>query len=165
MLFELLVHVIPMLTGVGISFLQLNQFYLRHWLDAPFAGLANYRIAVDVQSAIGLDLLRSVGITIGFSVLVVSLSWLLGMFGAVLLQSAVRGRALLRTLYLIPYALPVFTAVIVWKFMLSQDSGLVNHVLGGLGLSDGKTFWLLGDNAFLSMVHGGACGGSGRSRC
>ncbi|WP_279583287.1 hypothetical protein [Fodinicola feengrottensis] len=43
LVFELLVHVVPMLTGVAISFLKLNQFYLRHWLQAPFAGLDNYR--------------------------------------------------------------------------------------------------------------------------
>ncbi|WP_232663205.1 carbohydrate ABC transporter permease [Pseudonocardia sp. TRM90224] len=152
LLFELLVHVIPMLTGVSISFLQLNQFYLRRWLQAPFAGLANYRIAFDLQSEIGLDLLRSVGITLAYSAVVVSVSWLFGIFGATLLQSSVRGRSLLRTFFLIPYALPVFTAVIVWKFMLDHDSGLVNHVLAGTGLGDGNTFWLLGDNAFISMA-------------
>lgn len=152
LLFELLVHVIPMLTGVAISLLQLNQSYLRRWLQAPFAGFDNYRIALDFQSAIGVDLLRSVVITIGYSAVVVTSSWLLGMFGATLLQSAVRGRSFLRTMFLIPYALPVFTSVIVWKFMLDQDSGLVNHVLGGTGLTDGKTFWLLGDSAFVSMA-------------
>ncbi|HEY2095683.1 MAG TPA: sugar ABC transporter permease [Pseudonocardia sp.] len=152
LLFELVVHVIPMITGVVISFLKLNQFYLRHWLDAPFAGLANYQLSLDFHSEIGVDLLRSVAITIAYSVVVVSFSWLFGIFGATLLQRSMRGRAALRTIFLIPYALPVFTSVIVWKFMLNQDSGLVNHVLTQLHLGSGKHFWLLGDSAFFSMA-------------
>jgi multiple sugar transport system permease protein len=152
LLFELVVHVIPMLTGVVISFLKLNQFYLRHWLDAPFAGLANYQLSLDFHSEIGVDLLRSVAITIAYSVVVVSFSWLFGIFGATLLQRSMRGRAALRTIFLIPYALPVFTSVIVWKFMLNQDNGLVNHVLAQLHLGSGKHFWLLGDSAFFSMA-------------
>ncbi|MEJ3655863.1 sugar ABC transporter permease [Actinomycetes bacterium KLBMP 9759] len=151
LVFELLVHIVPMLTGVGISFLQLNQMYLRRWLQAPFVGLSNYGIAFDLQSEIGADLLRSIGITLAFSVVVVSVSWALGTLGATLLQSAVRGRSILRTIFLIPYALPVFTSVIVWKFMFDHDAGMVNHVLAGTGLGDGNTFWLLGDNAFVSM--------------
>ncbi|GAA3517302.1 carbohydrate ABC transporter permease [Actinocatenispora rupis] len=151
-LFELLVHVIPMLTGIGISFLKLNQFYLRHWLDAPFAGLDNYRYAVDFHGSIGVSLLKSFGVTIAFTIVVVALSWFLGMFGATLLQRSFRGRAVLRTLFLVPYALPVYAAVIIWKFMLSRDNGMVNHLLAQLHLSDGNTFWLLGNNAFVSIV-------------
>ena len=37
---ELLIHIIPMLAGVGISFLQLTEFFLRNWRAAPFAGLS-----------------------------------------------------------------------------------------------------------------------------
>ncbi len=151
-LFELLVHVIPMFTGIGISFLKLNQFFLRHWLDAPFAGLSNYSYGVDFNSSIGSALLKSFGVTIAFTIIVVAASWLLGMFAATLLQRAFRGRAVLRTLFLIPYALPVYAAVIVWKFMLSRDNGMVNHLLTQLHVTDGTTFWLLGNNAFVSIV-------------
>ncbi|HEY4460357.1 MAG TPA: sugar ABC transporter permease [Pseudonocardiaceae bacterium] len=151
-LFELLVHVIPMVTGVVISFLKLNAFYLRHWWQAPFAGFDNYGVSVNFNSAIGAGLLRSVGVTILFAVVVVTFSWLLGIFGATLLQRSFRGRAVLRTIFLVPYALPVFASVIVWKFMLSQDTGMINHVLTQLHLGNGQTFWLLGNNAFFSMV-------------
>ncbi|GIL30273.1 carbohydrate ABC transporter permease [Actinocatenispora comari] len=151
-IFELLVHVIPMLTGIGISFLKLNQFFLRNWLEAPFAGLSNYHYAVDVNGSIGKALLWSFVVTIGFTILVVGLSWVLGMFAAVMLQRSFRGRALLRTIFLIPYALPVYAGVIVWKFMLSRDNGMVNHLLAQLHITDGHTFWLIGNNAFASIV-------------
>src|SRR5690606_37991240 len=78
--------------------------------------------------------------------------WGLGMFAATLLQRGFRGRSLLRTMFLVPYALPVYAAVIVWKFMLSRDGGMVNHLLAQLRITDGQTFWLLGNNAFASIV-------------
>ncbi len=107
---------------------------------------------MDFHSSIGAALLRSLGVTIAFSVVVVALSWLLGVFGATLLQRSFRGRAVLRTIFLVPYALPVFASVIVWKFMLGQNTGMINHVLAQLHITNGQTFWLLGNNAFISMV-------------
>ena len=150
--FELLVHVVPMLTGIYISFLELNQFFLRNWLAAPFHGVDNYRYAVDFHGSIGVSLLKSFGVTIAFTVCVVAISWFLGMFAATMLQRSFRGRAALRTLFLVPYALPVYAAVIIWKFMLSRDNGMVNHVLAQLHITNGDTFWLLGNNAFVSIV-------------
>lgn len=150
--FELLVHLLPMLGGLYMSVLELTQFYLRDWLNAPLAGLANFSFALDFNGAVGVTLLRSFAVTAGFSVLTVGLSWLLGVFAATLLQRSFRGRAVLRTLFLVPYALPVYTAAMIWKFLLDQDDGMVNTTLGGLGITDGQTFWLLGDNAFLATV-------------
>ncbi|MEV4648606.1 sugar ABC transporter permease [Saccharopolyspora sp. NPDC049357] len=150
--FELLVHLLPMLGGLYMSALELTQFYLRDWLNAPFAGLSNFGFALDFNSAVGVTLLRSFAVTAGFSILTVGLSWLLGVFAATLLQRSFRGRAVLRTLFLVPYALPVYTAAMIWKFLLDQDDGMVNATLGGLGLTGGQTFWLLGDNAFLATV-------------
>ncbi|QUH01390.1 sugar ABC transporter permease [Saccharopolyspora erythraea] len=149
--FELLVHVVPMLGGLWMSFLQLNQFFLRHWLTAPWAGLDNYRFAVDFDSAVGAELLRSFATTAAFSLITVALSWTLGMFAATLLQRAFPGRTLLRALLLVPYALPVYTAAMIWKFMLDRGDGVVNAALADLGVG-GESFWLLGDNAFASLV-------------
>ena len=146
LLFELLVHLLPMLGGLWMSFLELNQFFLRQWLSAPFAGLDNYRFAVDFNSAVGAELLRSFAVTAAFSLITVAAAWSLGLFAATLLQRHFPGRAVLRALFLVPYALPVYTAVMIWKFMLDRSDGVVNTVLGT------ETFWLLGDNAFASLV-------------
>lgn len=151
-LFELLVHVIPMLAGVYMSTLQLNQFFLRRWLEAPSAGLSNYRVAVDFDGAVGDALVSSFLVTAAFALASVVLSWALGMLGAVLLQRPFRGRGLMRTLFLIPYALPIYAGVITWKFMFERDTGMVNTLLEDIGLTDGTTFWLIGDNAFWSIV-------------
>jgi multiple sugar transport system permease protein len=151
-LFELLIHVIPLLTGVGISFLRLNQFFIRNWTAAPFEGLHNYDVALRFGGPIGKELVHSFLITLAFTVLVVGISWGVGMCAALLVNSEFRGQRWFRTLFLVPYALPVYVGVIAWSFMLDQENGSVNALLGDLHIVGEPPFWLIGDNAFWSLV-------------
>ena len=151
--FELLIHIIPLLAGVGISFLQLTQFFIRDWTRAPWAGLHNYGLALSFGSPIGRDVVHSFELTVGFTALVVGLSWALGMLGALIVNSEFRGQRWFRTLFLVPYAMPVYVAVIGWSFMLDRDNGALNTLLvDDLHLTHGRPFWLLGSNAFWSIV-------------
>lgn len=150
---ELAVHVIPMLVGVWMSLRQVTQFTLRDWTRAPFVGPQNFALAARLSSPVGQQLLHSFLITVAFTALVVAISWLFGLAAAVALQKPFRGRALLRTLFLVPFALPVFTATITWRFMLERDTGLVNRILVDvLGLTGDRPFWLVGPNSFVSLV-------------
>ncbi len=149
---ELLIHIIPMLAGVGISFLGLTEFYLSNWSAAPFAGTSNYAIALNLNQATGQALLHSFTVTAGYTLLVLALSWTFGMVAAVLTQRAFRGRGLVRTVFLIPFALPVFASVITWNFMLQQQTGAVNQILSALHLVHSAPFWLIGPNSFFSLV-------------
>ncbi|MER5640165.1 sugar ABC transporter permease [Kitasatospora sp. NPDC002227] len=153
LLLELLVHLLPMVTGLLMSLRRLTQFFIRDWTAAPWAGLANFRTAVDFHAPVGRALLHSFWVTCGFTALSVGLSWLIGLAAAVLTQDAFRGRGLLRALFLVPYALPVYAAVITWSFMFQRDTGLVNHLLHDqLHLTSGRPFWLIGDNSFTALV-------------
>ena len=73
--FELLVHIVPMLVGIWISFKQLTVFFIRDWTSAPDAGLMNYRFALNFNNAVGQALLQSFLITLGFTVLVVEVGF------------------------------------------------------------------------------------------
>jgi multiple sugar transport system permease protein len=151
--FELLVHIIPLLTGVGISFLQLTQFFIRNWTRAPFAGLDNYSLSLRFGNPIGKGLLHSFEITLTFTVLVVGLAWAMGMAAALLVNTEFRGQKWFRTLFLVPYALPVYVAVIGWSFMLDRDNGALNAlIVDDLHLAGDRPFWLIGANAFWSIV-------------
>jgi multiple sugar transport system permease protein len=153
LLFELLVHIIPMAVGIWMSFVELTQFYIRQWSSAPWAGFANYKVALDVHSPIGRDLFHSFSITILYTAIVVIVSWSLGMAAALVLQQSFRGRGVLRTMFLVPYALPIYAGVITWSFMFQRDNGLINHVLiDNLHLSDHPSFWLIGNKAFVAMA-------------
>ncbi|WP_181774206.1 carbohydrate ABC transporter permease [Amycolatopsis pittospori] len=145
-LLELLVHLIPMLAGLAMSFFKLTQFYIRDFTSAPAAGIDNYKFVLDFDSAAGKALLDSFWISVLYTVLSVGFCWLFGTSAAVLMQKDFRGRGVLRTLFLVPYALPMYAAVITWSFMFQRDTGLVNSLLGT------DSFWLIGDNSFWSLV-------------
>ncbi|RYJ29312.1 transmembrane sugar transport protein [Streptomyces sp. L-9-10] len=150
---ELLIHIIPMVIGIWVSFRQLTQFFIRNWGNSPFAGLDNYKIAIDFDASIGQALLHSFLVTCAFTVLSVGLSWLFGVTAAIMLQENFRGRSILRTIFLVPYALPVYAAVITWAFMFQHDNGVINHILyDQLGLTDKPSFWLIGNNSFVALV-------------
>ncbi|MEY9995774.1 multiple sugar transport system permease protein [Streptomyces sp. V4I8] len=153
LLLELLVHLVPMVIGMVMSFKELTQFYIRDWGTAPWSGLDNYQVSVDFDAPVGEALLHSFLVTVGFTVLSVGLCWLIGTAAAIYMQDTFRGRGLLRALFLVPYALPVYAAVITWVFMFQHDNGLVNHVLHDqLGLTDKPSFWLIGDNSFWALL-------------
>lgn len=150
---ELLVHLIPMFVGVWMSLKGLTQFYIRNWSAAPFKGFGNFRVVLNVHGPVGSDLLHSLWVTTGYTVLSVGFSWLLGTTAAVLLQRPFRGRSVIRTLFLTPYALPAYAAVITWSFIFQRDTGLLNHVLvDDLHLFHTRPFWLIGGNSFTALV-------------
>ncbi|MEU9415828.1 sugar ABC transporter permease [Streptomyces sp. NPDC048272] len=150
---ELLVHLIPMVIGIVVSFKELTQFYLRDWGNAPWAGLDNYSLTVDFDAPVGEALLSSFFTTCLFTLFSVGFCWLLGTAAAIFMQETFKGRGILRTIFLVPYALPVYAAVITWAFMFQHDNGLVNHVIHDqLGLTDSPPFWLIGDNAFITLL-------------
>lgn len=150
---EVLVHIGPMVLGVWISFTKLTQLSIQRWTSAPFAGLDNYRRGLDPDSAIGSAVFASLLRTAVFAVLVVGLSWGLGLLAAVLLNSRFRGRGFFRTFFLVPFALPAFVTVIGWRFMFTQQQGMVNHLLvDDTHLLDDRPFWLIGDRAFWVIV-------------
>ena len=70
------------------------------------------------------------------------------------LSSNFKGRAILRTFFLVPYALPAYVGTIAWAFMFNQRDGAVNQILvDTLHLfGDERPFWLLGQNSFGAMV-------------
>ncbi|MFJ6214147.1 carbohydrate ABC transporter permease [Streptomyces sp. NPDC092296] len=150
---ELLVHLVPMAVGVVMSLFRVTVYEIRNWTSAPGPTLANYRVAVDFQGPIGSALLSSFAVTLAFTALVVAGSWLIGFTAAVLLHGSFRGSGLLRTLFLVPYALPVYASVITWSFMLQRDTGMVNALLvDELHLTGERPFWLIGGHAFWSLV-------------
>ncbi len=74
------------------------------------------------------------------------------MAAALLLNGDFRGRNWFRTLFLVPFALPAYIEVITWSFMLQRDNGAVNALLRDLRITSNPPFWLIGGNAFWSMV-------------
>ncbi|MFG1610894.1 carbohydrate ABC transporter permease [Actinoplanes sp. NPDC049265] len=135
-----LIIIIPLLLALWISLIDLDQYTLRRWIDAPFVGLGNF-----VES-FESGLLKSIWISVSFAVLSTAVTVPIGIAAALVTQNAYRGRGLVRAVFLIPYVLPSFVVASVWRTMLQPD-GIVNKTLGL-----GSTLWLSGSNSYWTLV-------------
>ncbi len=61
---------------------------------------------------------------------------------AFLLLGAFRGRSLLRTLFVLPWTIPVALSTIAWKWMFHSQFSVVNWILLKVGLIDQSIQWL-----------------------
>ena len=75
-----------------------------------------------------------------------------GVPAALLLNEGFRGRNLLRGVVLFPYMIPTIVAVILWKWLLNDSYGLVNHLLMSAGLVRTPVAWLGPDYIMTSLI-------------
>ena len=75
-----------------------------------------------------------------------------GVPSALLLNEGFRGRNLLRGVVLFPYMIPTIVAVILWKWLLNDSYGLVNHLLMRAGLVRTPVAWLGPDYIMASLI-------------
>ena len=129
-----IVILIPLAMGIWMSVIDLDQYSLRRWVSAEFIGIQNY-----IEAATSSDLLRSIWLSVSFAVISTLVTIPLGVAAAVVTQNAYRGRALVRSIFLIPYVLPSFVVASVWRTMLQPD-GIVNVTLTNMGMDGG--LWL-----------------------
>ncbi|HEU4667943.1 MAG TPA: sugar ABC transporter permease [Arthrobacter sp.] len=129
-----LVAAVPIGYAVWLS---LNQYSVRQAGLSRFVGLDNYIAALTSE-----EWWAAFGQTFLFSGLSVSLELVLGTAMALLLNLAFRGRALLRTIVLLPYAIVTVVSAITWETMFEPNLGLVTTVLSALGLPAGDIVWL-----------------------
>ena len=140
----ILVIVVPILLGLYMSVLNLDQYTLRQWLSAPFAGLGNY-----IEAVTDSPLLKSFWISLSFAVLSTAAAVPLGIAAAVATQNYFRGRAVVRSVFLIPYVMPSFVVATVWRTMFQPDGIIVNG-LHSVGITSG--LWLNGPNSYWTLV-------------
>jgi multiple sugar transport system permease protein len=113
--------VYPVAYGIWISLFNKHSFFP----EQNFIGLANY-VAVFADE----EFWRSLKLGLIYSLTTIALQLVLGVGAALLLNEAFAGRALVRAVAIFPYVIPTVVAVIVWKWLLNSQFGLVNHLLG-----------------------------------
>ncbi|MFB2936428.1 carbohydrate ABC transporter permease [Aerosakkonemataceae cyanobacterium BLCC-F154] len=106
-------------------------------LQPIFSGLDNYiRMAGDGR------FWQSFWITSVFTVSAVLLELLLGLGIALVLNEKFRGRSLVRTAAIIPWALPTALIGLAWAWIFNDQFGIVNDILLRLGLIETGINWL-----------------------
>ena len=154
LVFMVLVHLIPTIAGIYVSLLRLNTFTLAQLFGAPWAGLDNYHsILFDSASPIHDGFMAAVRNTFFYTALTVAGTIGGGLGVALLLNRTFPGRAIVRTLMLVPWIVPSFVVATLWQFMWQRDAGIVNKVLVDYThLLDHHVSWLLGPNSFWAIV-------------
>ncbi|MEH0823808.1 MULTISPECIES: carbohydrate ABC transporter permease [unclassified Micromonospora] len=126
----------PVLASFAMSFTDLRSADLRDPLGVNPIGLDNY------VKLFGDDTFRQAALNTAYFVVVgIPLTMVLGLAAAVGLDA---GITRFRTFFRVGYYLPVVTSIVaiavVWRLLLEPESGIVNTLLGYLGI-DGPN-WL-----------------------
>src|SRR5262245_54156708 len=90
-----------------------------------FVGGRNY-----AQLMTSTEFWDSVGVTVAYALGSCAGTLLLGLASAVLLNRPFRGRALVRSAIIVPWAMPLVPAALVWQWALNYQYGVANYVLG-----------------------------------
>lgn len=129
-----LFYVYPTFQNLAISLTDLSLLRLK--VGGNFIGLDNYREFVQ-SPEFGHLLFNTV---IWLTALSVILRLAIGLGMALLLNSPVLKRLRMSTVaklaILVPWATPPIVAVVIWRWMLDAQNGVVNAVLKSLGIVD-----------------------------
>lgn len=118
-----LINIYPFATGFYYS-LQ-NGTLLK---SGDFVGLANF-----VQLFTMADFRHALWFSLIFALFSVFGSWILGLLLALLLNQDIPGRGFFRVALLLPWIIPSIVSVVSWRWLISDQSGLVNVMLQALG--------------------------------
>ena len=116
--------------GPGLASLYLSFTQYDVLSDPQFIATQNY-----VRMFTDDDLFwSSLGRTFYYATVAVPLGVLGSMFLAIFLNASIRGIATYRTFFFMPSLVPLVASVVLWKWLLNGDFGIVNQALRGLGL-------------------------------
>jgi multiple sugar transport system permease protein len=100
----------------------------------PWVGLQNYIDLFTAGSVTSADFWQSMRATGIFTVASVPLLLAIPLLIAVLLNQKIRGGTVFRAIFFAPYVLGVAVLGVIWRYLLDPQLGVLNHVLGALGL-------------------------------
>ena len=128
-------RLVPLLLVVGLSFTDLNL--ARPQDPVSFVRLDNY---VDlVQSRAFREVLATTGVIV---LPALAIEMVVGLAIALWLNTLIRGRAIARSVLLVPFLLTPVVIGTFFKMFYSAALGQLNYFLGAIGVTDGDTAWL-----------------------
>src|SRR6202047_2391453 len=135
---------VPILLAIKMS-LYADVLYKPQ--DYRFIGLGNY-IRLVQDPVFWLTLWNSVVWVFGS----VILQFVFGFAAALLLQNAFRGRALVRTLTLLPWIIPGVVVGLIWEWLYQPNYGVINDLLIRLGWMHERVAWLSSPHLAMAAV-------------
>jgi multiple sugar transport system permease protein len=117
--------------------LSLNEYSVITPGLSRFVGLDNY-----IDALGSAQFWEAMETTILFTVISVGLELVIGLGMALVMHRAFRGRALLRAVVLVPWAILTVVTAITWRTIFEPELGFVNTMLTALSLPGGDVVWL-----------------------
>jgi len=97
--------------------------------------------------------LNSISNTLRFTFTSVVLELTLGLIIAMVVNSSFRGRGLMRTAMLVPWAIPTVVSAVLWQVILRGDqTGIFNKLLMDLGLIDQAKQWFSTTGPWMNSI-------------
>jgi multiple sugar transport system permease protein len=124
----------PILKAIHMS---LYQNVLSRPQDYRFIGLGNY-VRMIQDPTFWLTLKNS----FVWVICSVSVQFVLGFAGALLLNTGFKGRAFCRTLNLLPWIIPGVVVGLMWEYLYQPNYGPINDILRQVGLLRVPIAWL-----------------------
>ena len=125
-------------TDANINNLDATQFI---GLDNYFGEFGLFANPNNTEGFFASDWGISILNTLKFSIVSVTLETLFGLAVAMLLNQEFKGRTLVRTAVLVPWAIPTIVSAKMWGWMLHDQFGVVNQWLFDLGWIAEKIAW------------------------
>lgn len=139
-----LLVLVPLFWGLRVSFTDSRMIALG--FNIPFT-IQNYTSVLSDP-----DTWAAVWVTIKFSLGTVIGSIVLGLTSALVLNQTFPGRAIVRTLIILPWAVPHVVSALIWQWMYNPDFGVVNYVLSWLPFVQTGPNWLSDTDFALSAI-------------
>ena len=128
----LFVVIYPFFYNFRLAFSNLNMYNMRQFIqndELTYVGIQNF-IQIVQESSFWIILLRTVAWTVINVVAHVSF----GIFYAIILDRDIMFKSIYRTLLVIPWAIPQYIVVLIWKGMFNYRYGAVNLLLRKVGV-------------------------------
>lgn len=98
------------------------------------------------------DWWEAVGNTVWLTVVSVILELILGLGIALVISSKFKGRGLMRTAVLVPWAIPTVVSARMWAWMYNDVFGVINDMFMKMGLIESPIAWLANKNTALLAI-------------
>ena len=149
----IIIDLAPAIIGVINSFRLLAFSTLEHWFSAPWLGLRNYREALDGGGGLSVSGLSATWHSLEYSILTTLLALVVGVLAALSVSRRTSSATpVLRALYLVPTALPLFTSSYLWYSILLPKTGLLDAFRHAVGLGNTPNRLLVGGHSFAALV-------------
>ena len=135
--------VYPVIYGAWLSLFKKHSFFP----DQRFVGIDNY-----IYLMKNSDFWMSVWYGTVYSVSTIFFQIIIGIVAALIVNETFKGRNFVRGVILFPYVIPTVVAIILWKWLLNDQFGLVNYLLVSVGIVEDPLSWMGKDYIMTTLI-------------